>query len=328
MIIVKQAVWLAGAALAMATPASAREVTVAHARGETVLKDTPRKVAVFDLATLDILNALGVEAVAGVPKGEGGRGNLPPHLARYADPRYANVGTLFEPDAAALSALLPDLIVVGGRSARKFDAVKAIAPTIDLSSSGGELARTAIQNTRTLGRLFGVSDRAEKRVAAFEAQLAQLHAKAAGAGTGLVLFVAGRGATVHAPGDRFGTAYDFIGIRPAVAAVAPGGSAPRPAPDTPEAQAAAKRRQAALAAALATNPDWLIVLDRAAATGAPPTPIDERLGGDPRIAATAAWKAKRVIYLDPKGWYIVGAGIDALTKSAADTLAALTGARR
>jgi iron complex transport system substrate-binding protein len=228
---------------------------------------------------------------------------------------------------AALTALKPDLIVVGGRSARKFEEVKAIAPTIDLSPGSDGLAATAIANTRKLGLVFGTSDRAEKRIAAFEAQLARLHAKAATSGTGLLLFVAGQGATVHAPGDRFGTVYDFVGIRPAVAAAAPTASGPRPPAGSPEAEAAAAKRQAALQAALATDPTWLLVLDRAAATGNPPSPIIERLASDQRIAATRAWKAGRVIYLDPKTWYLVGPGIDALTTSAADILAALSAGR-
>lgn len=319
----KATIALAVAISGPVTPVLAQDVVVYHAKGEAVLKAAPRKVAVFDLATLDNLNALGVDAVAGVPKGASGTGNFPPYLARFADGRYQNVGTLFEPDTAALTALKPDLIVIGGRSASKYDALKAIAPTIDLSSSRSGLAVAAITNTRKLGQVFGVTDRAEKRIADFEAQLASLHAKAATSGTGLVLFVAGKGAAVHAPGDRFGTAYDFIGIRPAVAPATPAPSGRRPEAGSPEAEAAGQQRDAALEAALASDPSWLIVLDRAAATGSPPSPIAERLAADQRIAGTAAWKAGRVIYLDPKVWYIVGAGIDGLSKSAVETLAAL-----
>jgi ABC-type Fe3+-hydroxamate transport system substrate-binding protein len=62
-------------------PALAKDIVVADAKGETVLETAPRKAAVFDLAALDILNALGVDAVAGVPKGAEGKGNFPPHIA-------------------------------------------------------------------------------------------------------------------------------------------------------------------------------------------------------------------------------------------------------
>ena len=59
---------LFGLAAFAATPLHAAPVTVKHASGETTLKDTPKKIVVFDLATLDNLDALGVE-IAGVPSG-------------------------------------------------------------------------------------------------------------------------------------------------------------------------------------------------------------------------------------------------------------------
>lgn len=307
----------------MSASALAQDIRIAHAKGETILKARPAKAAVFDLATLDNLQALGVDAVAGVPKGAEGRGNFPSSLAGYGDTKYQNVGTLFEPDMAALMALKPDLILIAGRSSKNFDKLAAVAPTIDMSSADKPLAAVVKDNVTTLGRIFGVSDRAKARLARFDVQMAGLHAQAAKAGTGLLLFVAGRGANVQAPGDRFGHVYDFIGMRAAVEPAAPAKPGPRPAADSPEATAARTEQQAAMAAALTREPDWLIVLDRAAATGAPPSPIAERLAADDRIAATRAWKAGRVIYLDPKTWYLVGAGVDSLSASASDILATL-----
>lgn len=304
-------------------PAMGKDIAIAHAKGETVLKSVPHKVAVYDLATLDILHALDVDAVSGVPKGAEDKGNFPTHIAGYGDAKYSNVGTLFEPDLAALQALKPDLIVIGGRSAKKYDEVAAIAPTIDMSSPDKDLAATAIANTRKLGTVFGVSDRAEASVARFEAVLAQLRAQAAGAGTGLVLFAAGQGVMAHAPGDRFGHVYGFVGIRPAIAPAAPAASGPRPVAGSPEAAAARKIQQETLVKALASEPNWLFVIDRNAATGNKPSTIAQTLGADARVSATKAWKAGRVVYLDPRTWYLVGAGIDALSQSAVDTTAAL-----
>jgi iron complex transport system substrate-binding protein len=315
-----------GATLATGS-ASAKDVVVPHAKGEIMLRAAPTKAAVFDLASLDILRALGVEAVAGVPKGAEGKTNFPVHLAQYADARYRNVGTLFEPDIPALTALRPDLIVIGGRSSRAYDALTGIAPTIDMSSSTTDLAALTIANTRTLGRIFGVERRAHRRTAEFAALVERLHAQAGKAGTGLVLFGAGENVTVQAPGDRFGHAYDFIGIRSAVPAVKPSASASardaRPVAGTPEAIAVRDIQQKALATALATNPTWIFVIDRIAATGGEPSKIAEKLAANAAVAITSAWKAGRVIYLDAKTWYIVGAGIDALSRSAEETLMAL-----
>ncbi len=307
--------------------ASAKDLIVSHAKGELVLHGVPARVAVFDLASLDILRALGVEAVVGVPKGAEGKGNLPPHLTQYADARYHNIGTLFEPDIPVLTALRPDLIVIGGRSSKTYQTLAGIAPTIDMSSSDTDLAALTIAHTRTLGRIFGVEQRAERRTTEFKALVAKLQSQAEKAGTGLLLFGAGENLTVQAPGDRFGSAYDFIGIRSAVPAAKPpaSGSArdARPVAGSPEATALQEVQQKALATALATDPTWIFVIDRTAATSGEPSKIAEKLSGNAAIAATSAWKAKRIIYLDPKTWYIVGAGIDALSRSAQETLTAL-----
>ncbi|TCP97582.1 iron complex transport system substrate-binding protein [Sphingomonas sp. PP-F2F-A104-K0414] len=319
-------VGLLGATLATGS-ASAKDVVVPHAKGEIVLHAAPTKAAVFDLASLDILRALGVEAVAGVPQGAEGKSKFPAHLAQYADAKYRNVGTVFDPDIPALTELRPDLIVIGGRSSKAYDALTGIAPTIDMSSSSTDLAALTIANTRTLGRIFHVERRADRRTAAFAALVGRLHAQAGKAGTGLLLFGAGESVTVQAPGDRFGHAYDFIGIRSAIPAVkrSPSASARdvRPAMGSPEASALRDTQQKALATALATNPTWIFVIDRNAATGGEPSTITEKLAANAAVAATSAWKAGRVIYLDPKTWYIVGAGINALSRSAEETLRAL-----
>src|SRR5690625_3747630 len=92
---------VAGAALAsaLAFSASAEQVTVSHLHGETTIETNPETVVVFDLASLDTLDALGVD-VAAVPGGV-----LPSYLAEYGKGDHASVGTVFEPDYEAVAAL-------------------------------------------------------------------------------------------------------------------------------------------------------------------------------------------------------------------------------
>jgi len=110
------------AALAL-TLSPALAETVTHAQGQTEITGTPETVLVYDIATLDNLDALGVP-VAGAPGAA-----LPPYLARYAAP----IGTLFEPDFEAVNAAEPDLVLVGGRSAAQYAALSALVPTLDLT---------------------------------------------------------------------------------------------------------------------------------------------------------------------------------------------------
>lgn len=298
----------------MLSPASAEDIRVPHAQGETVLAARPQKVAVFDLASLDILNALGVDAVAAVPKSADGPANFPDYMSIYGEDRFARAGTVFEPDEASLRALGPDLIIVGGRSRSKFAEMSALAPTIDLTPGGGDLVAETIANTRLLGRIFGAEDRAEAEIADFEAAVAEVRAKGAAAGTGLLIFAAGEGYNPQPPGSRFGAVYDLAGVASVMGAPEPS-SGPRPEAGTPEAEAARVRQREIAAAALAAQPGWIFVIDRNAAFGEEST-LPERFAADPGITATEAWAAQRVIYLDSRNWYLVGGGIQALKDSA------------
>lgn len=311
-----------------AAPALAQEVRIPHAQGETVLPAAPQKIAVFDLPTLDIVNALGKsDLVVAVPKSADGPANFPAHLMGFAEDRHAPAGTLFEPDAAALKALAPDLIVVGGRSAAQFEQMAAIAPTVDLSAGDGDMMSNVIASTENLGRLLGAEEAAAARIAAFRETIARTHELGGKAGTGLLLFGAGEGFSAQPPGSRFGGVYDLTGIEPAIgpSEAAPG---PRPEPGTPEAAAARQRQQEALEAALAADPDWIFTIDRNAAVGnTEVAPLADRLAADERVTATSAWQEGRVIHLDSKVWYLMTGGIDGMTASAEAAAAAFAQAQ-
>ncbi|MFT3691401.1 ABC transporter substrate-binding protein [Paenirhodobacter sp.] len=304
-------------------PAMADEIRFTHAQGEIVLPAAPQRIAVFDLPTLDIVNALGkTDLVVAVPKSADRAPNFPDHLAVYSEDRFVPAGTVFEPDAEALKTIAPDLIVVGGRSRGAFEAMGAIAPTIDMSSGGGDLAGTVIASTEKLGALLGAGDAAATRIAAFEATLAEARGLGAGAGTGLVLFGAGQGFSAQPPGSRFGAVYDLVGIKPVIGP-SEQATGPRPEPGTPEAAEAQRRQQEALEAALAAEPDWIFTIDRNAAVGnTEVAPLAERLAQDERVTATKAWQSGQVVHLDARTWYLLGGGIDAISASAEEVAAA------
>lgn len=307
----------AGLALALGVgQATGQEVSLTHAQGEVTLPAAPQKIAVFDLPTLDIIQALGKsDLVVAVPK-TAERANFPAHLTAFAEDRYAPGGTLFEPDAGALETIGPDLIVVGGRSRGKFEDMSAIAPTIDMSAGDGDIITAVIANTENLGRLLGAEDAAATRIAAFRETIARTHELGAGAGNGLLLFGAGEGIRAEAPGSRFGAVYDLVGIEPAIGPVE-AATGPRPEPGSPEAEAARQRQQEALEAALASEPDWIFTIDRNfAVDNTDIRPLPERLAEDERVTTTEAWQAGRVVHLDGKIWYLMGGGIDAMTASA------------
>ncbi|MEZ2743609.1 siderophore ABC transporter substrate-binding protein [Halopseudomonas bauzanensis] len=283
-------------------------LTVEHAQGSVTLEQAPTRVAVFDLATLDTLDALGVE-VAGVPEQAG-----PAHLKKFQDAKYAKVGTLFEPDYAALQALQPDLIIIAGRSRTAYDKLAELAPTIDLTLSPESFVGGVRTNLQLLGSIFDKQQQAEQLDAELQEALARVQRQSRGLSSVTLFTINGRIMT-HAPGERFGMLYELLGTESTATAgeAATPGQA-RPEAGSPEAKKLQEAQRARLDQALAQQPDWLVVLDRGAATGGEGQAADT-LGQDTAVAATDAWKQGKVYYLDPAAWYTATGGYQSLMET-------------
>jgi len=275
------------AAALLAGSAFAQEITVTHAQGETVLPGVPENIIVFDLAAIDVLDALGIE-IDGVPDA-----TFPDYLSQYADlPKF---GSLFDPDYEAIAAAAPDLIIVAGRSSTAYPQLSEIAPTIDVSNDWLDFRGTIENNTRLLAGIFGLEDEAESLIANLETEVAETRAAAADAGTGLIVMTSGGAVTAFGPGSRFGWIHEVAGVTPVLDDV----------------EAATHGDAISFEFLLETNPDWLFVIDRdsgvtgenlAAAT------LDNEL-----MAQTTAWQNDQVVYVEPVRAYIVNGGIQAIT---------------
>lgn len=274
---------------AMCMPALAEDLTIKHAQGETTVAANPETVLVFDLASLDTLDALGVE-VDGVPSG-----GKPGHLKKYEGDEYAKVGTLFEPDYEAVNAAEPDLIIVGGRSSAKYADLAKIAPTIDLTVDQEDYLASMRANVESLAKIFGKEAEAEEKLAKLEESIAGLKEKGADAGRVLVILTTGGRMSAHGKGGRFNIVYDAFGMTPAADDLKIG----------THGQAISHEF------IMETNPDWLLVVDRDAAIGQEGQAARQVLDND-LVAQTTAWKNDQVVYLDAANWYLVGAGLTAV----------------
>lgn len=287
-------------ALLMPLGAMADEVAAPEARH--VFASVPQKVLVFDLASLDTLDALGVE-VAGVPGS-----NVPDYLSKYHADSYLKIGSLFEPDYETVSAAKPDLIIVGGRSAAKRAKLSEIAPTIDMTVSGENFLATSIADVRELGLIFGKVAEAEALIADIDAASARVKAQADKAGSVMMLMVNGGKLTAYGPGSRFGWLHDDLGLSPAVEDLKP----------TPHGEAISHEY------ILTADPDWLFVLDRDAAVGRAGKSAQQVLD-NPLVAASKAAKSGHIVYIDPVRWYLIGNGGSALKTVIEEVADALEG---
>ncbi|MFC5584567.1 siderophore ABC transporter substrate-binding protein [Nitratireductor kimnyeongensis] len=269
--------------------ANAQEITVKHAQGETVLADTPKTVLTFDLASLDTLDALGVE-VAGVPNAL-----IPDYLSEYQGDGYVKVGSLFEPDFEAVNAAKPDLIIVATRSSPQYEALSKIAPTIDLTTDPDNFLQGALENARKLGAIFNKEDKAAELIEELDSSVKALRETAKDAGKGLIVMTNGGKVSAYGPGSRFGWLHDDLGVVPAVDNV----------------EAATHGEAVSFEFILKTNPDWLFVVDRDSAVGSDGQSAKQTLDNE-LVAATTAAKEGNIYYADAVRWYLVGGGMTAL----------------
>jgi iron complex transport system substrate-binding protein len=281
--------------------AAPEEITVTHAQGETTVPVKPERVLTFDIAALTTLDALGVD-VWGLPKE-----NLPGSLEKYASDDYENIGTLFEPDYEAVQAAEPDLIIVAGRSAAVYPELSKIAPTIDLSNDAADFRNSVVANAETLGEIFDRSDEVDEMVATLDDSVSDVQDVAADAGTGLIVMTNAGEVSAFGPGSRFGFLHDDLGIAPAIEDV----------------EAATHGEAVSFEFLLETDPDWLFVVDRdAATTGA--TDNAKAVLDNEIVKQMSAYKNDRIVYVDPVAWYIVNGGLSnlqAMTDEVEDAIA-------
>ena len=69
---------------------------------------------------------------------------------------------------------------------------------------------------------------------------------------------------------------------------------------------------------MAADPDWLVVLDRGAATGGGENKALETLSKHPLLGQSRAVKEGRVAVVDAPSWYVVGGGIANVTRIVQD----------
>lgn len=276
---------VAGLVLAMTLPFAAAHaadtIKVQDSSGEVQMPVKPKTVLVYDFGALDIIQSIGGE-VAGNPHQA-----LPPALKHYADTaKYANIGTLFEPDYEKVKALKPDLIIAGNRSLPKVDELKKFAPVLDITIDNQNQMAHVYRNIRAISAIYGAPDKGEQEIKAIEAGIAEVKAKASNKGGALFIMTNGGKISAYGPGSRFDMLYSVFGVNPIKDKIE-----------------VSKHGQAvSFEYLLKTNPDYLLVLDRDAAIGSEGQSA-KKLLDNKLVHATKAWRNGNVVYLNAANWY-------------------------
>lgn len=128
----------------------------------------PKRIAILDLASLDIIDELGVgDRVVGMAS------TSIDYLEKYSnDASIKNLGTIKEADLEAVMECEPDIIFIGGRLSKSYDALSEIAPVVYLATDTNEgLVNSVSKNAKTIASIFGMEDKVDSLMSDFGARI-------------------------------------------------------------------------------------------------------------------------------------------------------------
>lgn len=254
----------------------------------------PQRIAILDMASLDILDALGVgDRVVGTAS------TSLEYLQDYINDDIANLGTIKEADLEAVMACEPDVIFIGGRLASSYDTLSEIAPVVYLATDTElGVVESVRQNATTIASMFGLEDKVDELMADFDARITALSEFAAGktaivgmctSGSFNVLGNDGRCSII---GVEVG--FENIGVDANI--------------DT-----STHGNEASFEFIVEKAPDYIFVMDRDAAIGTDGAQLAQEIMENELVMGTDAYKNGNIVYLaHPAVWYTAEGGITAL----------------
>ena len=310
-------------------PVEPAVVTITGSDGEAVdVMQSPKVVAVYDYAILDILQNVGFEntgiEMLVVPNKDG----LPDALKYYkdlGDDKVVSGGSLFYVDWDVLDLVQPELVILGGRSfgmnaaGERLDkdaAAKFKSDTMDrygeaafvrlaMNSSDSQLSVDMASNVAALAAVFPeLADALNAKLSEVKAAIEEIHdaAEASGKTALFCMMVDQTTMSVFNPQSRFDMLYEDFGFTPV----------------DQEAVAWEDSHGFDVRAeyVLEKNPDVIFILDRSATVGTGAGA--ENFMNDPIIKQTNAAQNGNIYVLTGDAWYTMTGGFTAVESMISD----------
>ena len=304
----------AGAAETQATVAEAAEVaeetestetasetvtiTSLDGNGEEIQLEVPynpERIAILDMASLDILDSLGVgEKVVGMAS------TSLEYLQTYAENEdLAALGTIKEADLEAVMACEPDVIFIGGRLASAYDSLSQIAPVVYLATdTESGVVESVRSNAETIASMFGKEAEVGELMSGFDERIQALADFASGktaivgmctSGSFNILGNDGRCSII---GREIG--FDNVGVDADTATSTHG-------------------NEASFEFVVEKNPEYMFVMDRDAAISTEGAKLAQEIVENELVKGMDVYKNGNIVYLaHPAVWYTAEGGIQAL----------------
>lgn len=263
----------------------------------------PQRIAILDLAALDIIDNLG--------KGDrvvGTADTTIDYLKSYAENKsLKNLGNIKEADMEAVMQCEPDVIFIGGRLAASYDELSKIAPVVFLATDTDTgLVKSVSDNAKTIAKMFGMEAEVEKKVEGFNQRIAAL-SKIASGHTALVGMTTSGGFNLLGNTGRCSIIGKEIGFNNLTEDTQTTGNGAQAA------SGSAHGNEASFEVVAAKNPDYIFVMDRDSAIGTQGAKLAKEIMENELVKGSDAYKNGKIIYLEhPNVWYTAEGGITAL----------------
>lgn len=253
----------------------------------------PKRIAILDLASLDIIDELGVgDRVVGMAS------TSIDYLEKYSnDSSIKNLGTIKEADLEAVMECEPDIIFIGGRLSNSYDALSEIAPVVYLATDTNEgLVNSVSKNAKTIASIFGMEDKVNSLMSDFGARIDAIKKISSGK-TALV------GMTTSGSFNLLGNdgRCSLIGVEAGFNNLTAVGST------------STHGNESSFETVVQQNPDYIFVMDRDSAISTAGAKTAKEIVENELVKTTDAYKNNHIIYLEHSNvWYTAEGGIQAL----------------
>ena len=275
-------------------PESVTIISLNASKEETELEVPydPQRIAILDMASLDILDALGVgDRVVGTAD------TSLEYLQNYINDDISSLGTIKEADLEAVMACEPDVIFIGGRLASSYDALSEIAPVVYLATDTElGVVESVRRNAMTIASMFGLEDKVDELMAGFNSRIAALAEFSAGKTAIIGLVTSGSFNVLGSDGRcsmiSVEIGFDNLGDGDVTST---------------------HGNESSFELIVELNPDYIFVLDRDAAIATEGAKLAQEIVENELVMETDAYKNGHIVYLaHPTVWYTAEGGITAL----------------